>query len=139
MENINNLADLRSAIQSLENRETVELLLLKEELLLTLDALKPLHVLKAAISEFTSSPDFKNNFVGTTLGLTVGYISKTLLFGTSFNPVKQLIADYLELGIANIVAKNQDVLKSVANRALDFFTKKKTTTTTIENYEAFPS
>lgn len=138
MENINNLADLRSAIQSLENRETVELLLLKEELLLTLDALKPLHVLKAAISEFTSSPDFKNNFVGTTLGLTVGYISKTLLFGTSFNPVKQLIADYLELGIANIVAKNQDVLKSVANRALDFFTKKKTTTT-IENYEAFPS
>jgi hypothetical protein len=139
MENINNLADLRSAIQSLENRETVELLLLKEELLLTLDALKPLHVLKAAISEFTSSPDFKNNFVGTTLGLTVGYISKTLLFGTSFNPVKQLIADYLELGIANIVAKNQDVLKSVANRALDFFTKKKTTTTTTENYEAFPS
>lgn len=138
MENINNLADLRSAIQSLENRETVELLLLKEELLLTLDALKPLHVLKAAISEFTSSPDFKNNFVGTTLGLTVGYISKTLLFGTSFNPVKQLIADYLELGIANIVAKNQDVLKSVASRALDFFTKKKTTTTT-ENYEAFPS
>lgn len=137
MENINNLADLRSAIQSLENRETVELLLLKEELLLTLDALKPLHVLKAAISEFTSSPDFKNNFVGTTLGLTVGYISKTLLFGTSFNPVKQLIADYLELGIANIVAKNQDVLKSVASRALDFFTKKKTTTT--ENYEAFPS
>jgi len=43
MGSINNLADLRSAIQSLENRETVELLLLKEELLLTLDALKPRH------------------------------------------------------------------------------------------------
>ena len=137
MGTIKNLADLKSAIQTLENRETVELLLLKEEFLLTLDAIKPLNVIKSSISELTTSPDFKNKFVGTTLGLTIGYLSKTLLFGPTYNPIKQLIGDYLELGIANIVAKNQGALKSVAGSVFNFFTKKKKTTP--ENYEEGPS
>ena len=137
MGSINNLADLKAAIQTLENRETVELLLLKEEFLITIDAIKPLNVIKSSISEMTSSPDFKNKFVETTLGLTVGYLSKTLLFGPTYNPIKQLIGDYLELGIANIVSKNQGALKSVAGSVWSFFTKKKKNTP--ENCSERPS
>jgi hypothetical protein len=125
MKNIENTEELKAAIQMLTYESEQELILLKDELSKTLENIKPLNVLKASFKELTTSPEFKKNVISTTLGLTLGYISKAVLIGYTTNPIKQIVGDFLQLSVSNIVSKNTDTLKKIVGTFSKIFSHSK--------------
>ena len=121
MQKITTAAELKIAIQQLEYKQAEEWPLLKEQFLLTYEGLKPLNLIKNTFREFTSSLAIKDNL----WGLTAGYLSKLLIIGASNNPIKKLLGALLELGISNIVSKNQDTIQSLVDKVIEFFNKNK--------------
>src|ERR1700741_4663011 len=112
MEKITNISELNAAIHELEYLQQNDWPLLKEEFLITYENLRPANFLKYALKELTDGPDIKNDLVNTSLGLAAGYLTKKLIFGTSTNPIKQLLGNFLQMGVSNIVTNNADALKS---------------------------
>ncbi|HET6245085.1 MAG: hypothetical protein H0V01_10485 [Bacteroidetes bacterium] len=124
MQKITSVKDLKNAIEQLEYKQAQEWPLLKEEFLNTFEKMKPLNVLKSTFKEFTTLPDFKEDIMGATMGITAGYLSKSLVVGESHNPLKKLLGSLLQLGVSNAVSKNSDTIKLVASSLFNLFTKK---------------
>ena len=118
MEKITNISELNAAIHELEYLQQNDWPLLKEEFLITYENLRPANFLKYALKELTDGPDIKNDLVNTSLGLAAGYLTKKLIFGTSTNPIKQLLGNFLQMGVSNIVTNNADALKSAGKQAI---------------------
>jgi hypothetical protein len=119
---------LKDAIEQLELRQAREWLSLKEQFLDTYESLKPLNVLKNTWKEVSTSPDIKENVLGTTLGLTVGHLARSLFVGASQQPLKKILGTLLQAGVSNVVASNSGLLKSLIGNTVSFFTKEKSTT-----------
>jgi hypothetical protein len=124
MQNINSEADIRIAIRQLEQQQAIEWPLLRTQFLATYEGLKPLNILKNSIKDFKLSPDLKEDLLGTTMGLTAGYLSKKLLVGDSQNPLKKILGTVIELGISNIVSRNPEFIKSIINSITNLFLQK---------------
>lgn len=114
---------LNEAISLLENKRAEELKLLKEQLHLVSESLKPINLIKNTWHEVASSPEIKNNIVNNTIGLATGYLTKKVLFGASHNPVKKLIGTLLQFAVANVVSKHSDGIKSTGENLLHRFLK----------------
>lgn len=125
MENIQTSEDLKEAIRILEFDQNEEWALIKQDILDTYESLKPVNIIKTTIKDLTTLPEFKGNMIGSSIGFTVGYISKAILIGIGKNPVKEMIGDVIQLGVANAIAKNQDFIKSVTGKIFSFFNSKK--------------
>lgn len=125
MKKITTTTELRESILLLEVKQEIEGVLLKEQFKVTYESLKPINLIKKTISELTSSPDFKGDLLNATLSLSAGYLSKKLVVGTSHNPIKQLLGSLIQMGVASIVSKNTDGIKSVAMNIISHFLNKK--------------
>lgn len=109
----------------MELKQANELIQLKEEFRETVEALKPMNLIKGAFKKATSSPDMKTDVLNAAIGLTTGFVTKKLMMGRSTNPIKKILGIILEMTIANKVAKNADVIKATGNVLINkFFTKK---------------
>jgi hypothetical protein len=135
MQKITTVEDLNFAIRQLESKQAQEWPLLKEQFLLTYESFKPMNVLKNTFKELTSSPEIKDNLLGTAVGLTAGFISNTLLGGVSKNPIKSILGSLVQFGISTLVAKNPETIKSVAGTIIKFFGKEKVTNNENSNGE----
>ena len=123
MKNKNATEALNESITLLENKRTEELKLLKEQLHLVHDNLKPINLLKSTFHEITSSPDIKNNIVSNAIGITTGYLTKKVLFGAARNPVTKLVGTLLQFAVTNVVSKHSDAIKSTGEDLLFRFIK----------------
>jgi hypothetical protein len=119
--------ELKNAIRLAEVRLSTNGQLLKEQLLLTYDSLKPANLIRSTLKEITSSPFLIGNLAGSVIGLTTGYLSNKIVIGSSASVLKRLIGSVLQFGITNIISKNSEVIKS-GSRSLfrHLFSKKKT-------------
>jgi hypothetical protein len=126
MQKITNIADLKTAIQQLENKQATEWVLLNEQILLVRDSLHPLQIIKRSIKETIFPTPAKTDLLGTIMGLTAGFISKALVIGTTSNPVKMLFGALLQLKVTNTVAKNAGTVGFIAENVMKFFNRKKT-------------
>jgi len=115
MQKINTGISLREAIVLLEIKRAVEEKSLREQLHLTYESMKPINIIRNTYHEIAESEDLKDNLVNTSVGLVIGYLSKTLFEGVSHSPVRKLIGTVILFGITNAVRKNPEVVKSVAN------------------------
>lgn len=124
MHNITTVNELRDAIKELEEKQSVEWPLLKEQFFTTYESFKLINVLKHTIKEAISAPDLKNNVINTAIGLTTGFLAKKTLIGKTYNPIKKLAGVILEMTVANKIANNGDKIKSlgsiVFNKILQF-------------------
>jgi hypothetical protein len=125
MQKITKASDLKIVIQELEYKQALELSLLKEQFLITYDSLRPINIIKNTLRDLTSSPEIKDNLIGTTVGLTAGYISKTIIQATTSNPLIKIFATVLQFGISNVVSKNQDTIKLIPGMLMKLLGKKK--------------
>ncbi|MCX6181686.1 MAG: hypothetical protein NT150_07155 [Bacteroidetes bacterium] len=125
MEKITSAAELQNAIQQLEIKRANEYVLLTEQFHTTYESLKPLNIIKNTFNEVTSSPNFKDDLLGVTVGMATGYLSKAILIGATHNPIKKLLGTILQMGVSTAVAKNPDTIKSVIGSITDLFSKKK--------------
>jgi hypothetical protein len=125
MQNITSTAALKNAIQLLEVEQDFKRQLLKDELLLTYESLKPVNILRNTLKEISSSPYLIDNISGTAMGLLSGFLSKKIFVGTSGNLIRKLFGSILQFGVTNVVAQNSDMIKSVGHALLQHFFHKK--------------
>jgi len=125
MQIITSTSDLKNAIQLLEVEQADKGQLLKEQLHLTYESLKPVNILKNALKEISSSPYLVDNIVGTAMGLATGYLSKGIFIGTSGNKIKRLIGTIMQFGITNVIAQNSDSIRSFSRSLFRHVFRKK--------------
>ena len=125
MKNIKSSAELKDAIQQLEFEHTIKGQLLKEQLLLTHESLKPVNLIKNALSEVASSPYLVDNILGASVALATGYISKKIVVSGSGNVIRKFLGTILQFGVTNVVAQHTDTIKSVGQFIYQHFLHKK--------------
>jgi hypothetical protein len=125
MQNITSTAALKEAIQLLEIDQEIKGQLLKEQLYITYESLKPLNLLKHTLKEISSSPYLIDNISGSAMGLLSGFLSKKIFVGASGNIIRKLIGSVLQFGITNVVAQNSDVIRSIGQALFHHFIRKK--------------
>jgi len=125
MQNITSAAELKDAIQSLEAEQSIKGQLLREQLFLTYESLKPVNLLRNALKEISSTPYLIDNISGTAMGLLGGFLSKKIFVGTSGNLIRKLFGSVLQFGVTNLVAQNSEIIKSVGQALIQHFFQKK--------------
>lgn len=108
---INNLADLHTAIQKLEQQKEREKDLLIQQFHITTESLKPINILKNSLNKVIHSPSTVENIIDTTVSLGVGLLSKKLLIGKSSSLVKKILGTAMEFGVAGLISKQSSSIK----------------------------
>jgi hypothetical protein len=124
MQNITSAAELKDAIQLLEAEQSIKGQLLREQLFLTYESLKPVNLLRNALKEISSTPYLIDNISGTAMGLLGGFLSKKIFVGTSGNLIRKLFGSVLQFGVTNLVAQNSEIIKSVGQALIQHFFQK---------------
>lgn len=109
---IKNSADLKVAILELEDRKSREKQQLVENFHVFTESLKPINLVKSAITKVKESHGLSGNVMKATVGLGIGLLSKKFLIGGSSGIIKKVIGSAIEMALAGIVAKNSDTIKS---------------------------
>jgi hypothetical protein len=105
MEPITSVDKLRNNIHILEFDHALKGQLLREQIYLTVESLKPVNLIKSTIHEITASPYLIENILGAVAGLITGYISKSIATGKSRNIFRNLLGAILQFGVTNVVAR----------------------------------
>lgn len=136
MQKITTAEELRESIRILEIKQTEERTRLKEQFDATFDGLKPLNILKKSIKDIMDTPNITDNIVGTAVGLATGLITKTIVIGSSRNPIKKMLGLLMEVGVSNTVSKHPEIIKTaIAGIATFFRSRKKESIKKTENEE----
>lgn len=112
MGTITNITELNAAILLLENKQTQEAILLKEQFNLTYESIKPINFIRSTFKELVTAPDFKEDLLNTSISLAAGYFSKKLAVGSTNNPLKQILGSFLQMGVTSVVSKNADDIRT---------------------------
>jgi hypothetical protein len=125
MKKITSVSELRNEISLLEKKKKDDAVLLKKEIHLVFESLKPVNLVKSTFNELTASPEIKGNILNVALGHVTGYLSKKIIVGATRNPLKKLFGAVLQIGVAKIVTKNSEGIKSTGlNFIKKIFNKK---------------
>lgn len=138
MQRINNSAELKSAIKQAEIQQAADWILLNEQIMLVRDSLHPLQILKRSFTEVVSPSNTKTTVLGSVMGLTAGVVSKALIVGSSYNPLKVLFGALLQMKVSDSVTKNAGNIGFIATRLMDFFQRKKQKKTEILDIPSNP-
>ena len=109
---INNSAELKEAIKLLEKQKSIQKERLTEQFHIAYQSLKPINILKNSLNKVVNSPGVSDNIIDTSISLGAGLLSKKLLIGKSAGIVKKILGLALEFGVAGLVSKNSDTIKS---------------------------
>jgi hypothetical protein len=120
-------ARLQDKIQFLKEEQVFKRQLLIEQLEISYESLKPLNLIKRALTEIGTSPDLTHNILGTLLGLASGFLSKKILVGTSGNLFRKLLGSLLQFGVTNVVSQHPDAVKSFGHFILNLIIRMKET------------
>ncbi|HSY60522.1 MAG TPA: hypothetical protein VK796_01550 [Cytophaga sp.] len=116
--------DLKEAIYLLKKKQALELKLLKEQVHVVHESIKPANLIKNAFKQVTSAPDLKGNIIDNVIGLVSGFVSKKAFVGGSHNPLTKIAGALLEIGITNVATKNAGTIKSIGEKLAQIIFKK---------------
>jgi|APHig6443717817_1056837.scaffolds.fasta_scaffold163655_1 hypothetical protein len=125
MQKISSAAELKNTIQLLEVEQGEKGQLLKEQLFITYESLKPANLLKSTVDDIASSPYLMDNILGAAMGLFTGFLSKKLFIGASGNKVRKLVGHVLQFGITNFIALHPGAIKTIGWSFIQHFVRKK--------------
>jgi hypothetical protein len=126
MKKITPVQALKTSILALEIRQKEEGILLKEQLMITYESLKPVNLIKKTIKDLVEAPALKQDLAGAALSLAAGHISKKII-GDTHNPFKQILGSLLQMGISSIVSNNSDGIRSGIGQLINIVFNKKNT------------
>ena len=124
MGKIKSMSDLEDTIQMLERKRDEEVEIMRDVFYLTYESLKPINIIKNLFKESVTPVTVKDNLVNTSVGLGFGYLSKILFQSVVKLPFKKFLGSALMLSVENLVAKNPEVVGSLASFILNAFSKK---------------
>jgi hypothetical protein len=116
MKTINSEASLRAAIQQLEIKRASEVEILREEMFVVYDRMKPVNIITRTFNEITQSKELNGNVVNASLGLAAGFVSKIILGRLVKSPAKQFLGSMIMYGITNIAVRHPEVVRSLGKR-----------------------
>lgn len=112
---------LREEILALEIRQLEEGKIVKEQLLITYENLKPINILKSIVKDFYSSDNYTHDFMEIVAGMTSGFVTKKLIIGRSKNPFLKLIGLAVQFGMTTLVSKKFYAIKGSVMNFLNRF------------------
>jgi hypothetical protein len=114
MKNISSTAELKEGIQIMEAEQAEHLLQLREEFYFTMESMRPANLIGSTLKEIVLSPNLVNNILGVTIGLLTGYLSRKAIFvGVSNSKYGRIFGNFLQFGVANLIARSPKAIKSV--------------------------
>lgn len=108
MSNITSVSEIRNAIVLLETEQEVKGQLLRQQVHLTYEGLKPVNLLKSAVQEISSAP-LPAKLLSTTAGLALGYLARKIVIGASVN----IFGSMIQLGVTKLIARQSNRIKSI--------------------------
>ena len=124
MQTISSVQGLRNAIQLLEAEQNVKGELLKKQVMITYESLRPVNLIKNTLKDLFSSSFEGENISGIAAGITGGYLLKKLFVGRSGNPFKKLLGSIIQFGLTNLIAQNSQLIKTFATGVFRLFSEK---------------
>ena len=121
MENQYTAETLREAIKELEIKQAEEGQLVKEQLLITYENLKPVNILRNIVKDVYSSENYTQDFVEIVAGMTTGFITKKIVVGRSKNPMLKLVGLAIQFGITTLVSKKYYAIKESVTQIISKF------------------
>ncbi|OFY35430.1 MAG: hypothetical protein A2W91_08425 [Bacteroidetes bacterium GWF2_38_335] len=116
---------LKNAIHLLEEEQTVKRQLLKNQLLIAADSLKPVNIIKHTLKDVSSGNDLISSIIVPAVSFAAGSISKTIFVGSSGNIIRKIMGSVLQMKVTDTITKHPDIIKSLgAILAERFFPKK---------------
>lgn len=112
MNSITTTKELNAAILLLENKRTIELAEVKEHYKTTYESLRPINFIRNTVKELITAPDFKDDLLNTSLSLAAGYFSKKIAIGSTNNPFKQVLGNFLQMGVTSVISNNADGIRT---------------------------
>jgi len=125
MENQYTAETLKEAIKKLEIKQAEEGQLVKEQLLITYENLKPVNILRNIVKDVYSSENYMQDFVEIIAGMTSGFITKKIVVGSSKNPVLKLVGLAIQFGITTLVSKKFSVIKESVTQLISNFLERR--------------
>jgi hypothetical protein len=125
MQKISSVEGLRNAIQLLEAEQNIKGELLKKQVMITYESLRPVSLIKNTLKDLFSSSFEGENISGIAAGITGGYLLKKLFVGRSGNPFKKLLGSIIQLGLTNVIAQNSQLIRSFGEGVFRLFSEKK--------------
>ena len=125
MKNTSSYTRLQDAIELLEDEQAFKRELLKEQIKITYESLKPLNLIRNALKDISSLPNLSENALGSAVGLASGYLSKKIFIGASGNVIRKLIGLVLQFGITNVVSQHPEAIRSFGQFILEHFFRRK--------------
>jgi hypothetical protein len=109
---------LNESIRLLQNKQTMELIVLKEQFYATYESFKPMNLIKSTLHKVVDSSELKNNLLNNFVELSTSYLSKKLLGDTSNNPIKKSIRILLQLAVTTIVSNYSETIITSGEKLL---------------------
>lgn len=125
MENQHTAESLKEMIAELEERQAKEGVLLKEQLDVTINNLRPANILQSIVKEFHVSKNLLDEIVNTAISITSGFVSKKIVVGRSKNQFLKLLGLAVQFGITTVISKKFHVLKEKVNQLIERFLSEK--------------
>lgn len=111
MQVIKDNKSLAAAIAELENIKKAEGILLRKHFEFTVHSLNPINMVKEKFNETINSPDLKGKILGTAFSLASGYFTNSLIVGSSANPLKRMLASFVQNKVSSLSSVNTDEVK----------------------------
>lgn len=121
MEKQYTIETLREKIRELEIKQEAEGKVLKAQLKVTYEYLKPSNILRSVVKDIVSSDTLKDDFINTAASYTSGLLTKKLIVRKSQNPLLKIIGLGIQFGITAIVNKNYSSIKDVFTQYVNAF------------------
>jgi hypothetical protein len=121
MQNITSSEELRAAIVALELAQQQGGASLKEEFYVAYHEIQPINIIKSTVRQAVHSQDLKDDLINASIGMAVGYVSKSLFEGDSHSPARKLMGTALMFGVSNVVSNNPEMIRSIGMGFIDLF------------------
>lgn len=121
MQNITSSTELRAAIVALELAQKQDGVSLKEEFLVAYEEIQPINIIKSTVKEAIHSRDLKEDLMNASVGMAVGYVSKSLFEGETHSPVRKLMGTALMFGVTNVITNNPEMIRSIGLGFINLF------------------
>ena len=125
MQKITSVSGLKEAIIQLEEKQSAEKEVLKAQLHIALESLKPVNLLRSTLADALSSGGLMNNIFSAAVGQTAGYVSQKFVVGQSQNPIMKVVGSVIKTGITAFIATYGDTIRQSAAVILRTLFKKK--------------
>lgn len=114
MRQLNNIDDLKGAIEEMEQLQQLQKYELQQQFEITKQSLKPINIIKSSFRDFKNDPQTQNALVKSAAGVGLGLLTKNLFVGKSSSIIKNLLGGVIETGVKGLSANNKVSAYAVA-------------------------